>query len=204
MDIDDELEKDLVRSIGKELIKVPDFIDKLKLNWVNKAAALLANRFAEMSKIPNEIKTEPLGSVSWLDVEAMFNEKCNKSYSYITIYDKLNKIHFVPVTHMDFCTLCVPMELNDETVDILAELTDSLEYDDDKRELVASGDFPTSAVVQFAMAKRVNNNKMSIADARETYKTWLKIAYDEWSDIIGGKPIERALLSAILERYVLN
>ncbi len=212
MDVDTKLELDLIRSIGKELIKAVDFKDQLGLNeWINKAAALLANRLAEMlsmdgkkMKMPDESNKDRKGHILWENINPMFNETCDNKYLSIQVFDRLGHIHFIPVTHMDYCNLTIHIELNEETANNLHKITDSIFYDEDLKELTASGGFPGAAIVQFAMVKRVNNGKVTITDARDIYKIWVKIVYDEWVDIIRGAQINSALLSPVLERYILN
>jgi len=204
MDSDAKLEEDLMRSFGKELVKTQDFKDRLKLQWYNRAAALLANRLAEMIHRPDQIVTEKKGKVIWKDIDPMFNLVCTNKYTCLSVYDKLNRIHFTPVVHMDYCSMSMIIDLNDEVSDNIAKISDSLKYNKSTKELSAEGDFPTAAVVQFAIVKRINNGKLGLGDARDVYKIWIQLVYEEWLDIIQGKEITKAVLSAVLERYILD
>lgn len=204
MDIDTQLERDLVISFGKELIQTHDFKDRLKLEWYNRAAALLANRITEMLYDPDELNREVRGKAIWNNVAPMFNQKCDNSYQSLSVFDKINKIHFVPVIHMDYCSLSIKMELDDTVADNVHKISDGLRYDKENTELTAEGSFPGAAIAQFAVAKRVKNGKLCIGDARDVYKVWIQNIYDEWSLLIRGEPVSSAILSAVLERYVLN
>lgn len=201
---DDFLEKELIRTIGKKLISTASFKDRLGLReWVNQASALMANQFTEMLKSPDEVDPKPKGYARWNKVEGLFNkDKCDRNYEYIECRDVLNKIHFIPVVHMDYCYVGLRISLREDIVDQLSQITDSLKYRDGL--LTASGDFPSAAIVQFAMAKRVNNGKISIQEARELYHSWITIAYNEWMDIYHGGGIEESRFSQVLEKYVLS
>lgn len=202
MDIDEQLEKDLMRSFGRELVQTHDFKDKLGTQWYNRAAALLANRMAEMTVPPEEIVKEHKGYARWSNIEPMFNPKCEHKYGYLIVEDKLNHIHFTPVVHMDTCTMSMNITLNEELSQNIHKVSDSLRYHNGK--LSASSDFPGGCVAQFAVVKRINNGKLTLGDARDVYKVWIQLVYEEWLEIVQGKKIDKALLSAVLERYILN
>ena len=88
MDVDDQLELDLTKSFGKELMRTADFTDILGLDeWVNRSASLLANQLSEMlsddgerSKMPDQSIKDMKGYVIWEDIEPMFNETCPNKY----------------------------------------------------------------------------------------------------------------------------
>lgn len=196
-------EEDLIKTIGRKVIEVDDFNDELGLTkWVNRAAALLANRLTEVMYKPDKISLTINGYAKWDNVSALFNQSCKKRYKTILIRDTLSKIHFLPVVHMDYCIISLDMNLNEETIENLHKITSSVSYEDGV--LYASCDFPSAAIAQFAVIKRIDNRKQEIYDAKDTYKTWLKIVHDEWEMIVRGEHIGEALFTSVIERYILN
>lgn len=195
----DELDRDLVIHFASELLFVNNFNDKLRLKWYNRSAALLANRLYLMLCTPDVIEKEMKGCIMWNNLATMFHLS-DRTYTNVAVYDLISTVHFVPSIHMDYLFMSIEMKLNDSTIKHLAKISDSLRYKNGI--LTAEADFPGAIIAKFAIIKRVNENKISIEDARDTYRAWLKICYDEWREIIHGEDISKANLTKVLEKYL--
>lgn len=195
----DELERDLVKYFAKCLISVDSFKDRLKLKWINRSAALLANRLYLMLGKVDVVEKDVKGYVKWNNLPAMFNES-GKCYREVIVMDTITKIHFVPSIHMDYMMMSMDMELSEDTIEHIPKISDGLEYDNGI--LTARSDFPAAIIAKFAIVKYIDEKKLSIGDARDTYRTWLKICHEEWCSILEGVDVREATLTTVLEKYI--
>jgi hypothetical protein len=199
----DELDKELIRHFAKDLLEVDHFKDKLKLKWINRSAALLANRLYVMLRSPDTIDREVKGYTKWKDLSSMFysSDTSDNTYTEVIVADIISRVHFVPATHMDYLAMSIKITLSEDTIKHLNKISDSLRYEDNV--LTSESDFPGAIIAKFAIVKRVNEGKLNISDARDTYRIWLKICYDEWWAILHGADIPEAKLTQVLEKYIL-
>lgn len=197
----DELDRELIKHFVEDLLDVDYFKDNLKLQWVNRSAALLANRLYNMLEEFDYVDTSRKGYIKWKSVNSLFFES-NHIYEELIVADIISKVHFVPATHMDYMAMSIRMRLTEDTINHLSKISDSLRYVDEI--LTAESDFPGAIIAKFAVVKRVNEGKLNINDARDTYRIWLKICYDEWWHIVNGGHIDKAKLTKVLEKYILT
>jgi len=204
MNPEEQLRCDLINQIGPRLTEAPvTFNDVLGLDhWINQAAACLANDLYQRLDPPPQFSYGKTYIVAQ-NVNPIFFVDANKNnYHSMAIFDVVNDIHFVPVTHIDYFFLSIPIQLKPTTVEVLDEISESLQYNNSV--LSCGGDFPGATITQMAVVRQIDAGIIKPHRARDLYQTWVKMMHEEWVSILKGEKVEEAKFSIALERYILT
>jgi hypothetical protein len=205
---DKQFRQNMIDVIGKILFKSEFNVDDdLKLgNWINRAAASTANAFNKIQGPPDEVKTEKNGYVIWYDLDRFFGKKNDKygNYHCMIIKDIISDIHFTPVIHIDFLFMGIKIDVEQNIIDELPDVSDGLWYDNEIGVLYAGGSFPGACISQLAVIKRIINKSIKNHKARSLYEQWVKMTYEEWNEVLDKANIEEALFTVALEKYILT
>lgn len=168
------LTKDLIDAINQK--PESSFENKLGLKWENKAAIFRVDQLVNKLGVPLRYDPNSGGIALWEMVDPLFRAIYNSSqgdkntsvYSRLMIKDE--KIpHLVPIPHTDWFYSSMYMDIPDNKVKDVLDLTESVSYDTMKKEITARCHFEGANLVTLFLSKQIANGHKSLAHAQQEY-----------------------------------
>jgi hypothetical protein len=175
------LQEELSETIAEHM-EVESTKNRLNLRWNHKAPIVRANQLAEKLGTPDRYSQEAGGVAIWYYVDPYFRsknlysledgERIKPSNVYSKLMIKDEEIpHIVPAPHNDFYYAYVYMDIPEDRVQKVRELTESVGYDTMKREVYARCHFAPANLTSLYLIKQIANGHKNLLHAQQEYVT---------------------------------